>query len=155
LVRFSSSSNLHHFSDFFGRFCSINELVMQKTKKLITFCLVSVAFFVLVIIYGKLNPENFKLFPKCPFKILTGLDCPGCGSQRAIHHLLNLNVESAIHANVLLILALPYLLLLFFVELLKTKSRFFMRLHNIFFSTKAIWIVFAIIVLWWIARNIW
>ena len=25
----------------------------------------------------------------CPFKAMTGLDCPGCGATRAIHQLLN------------------------------------------------------------------
>lgn len=127
---------------------------MLKTKKIIFFCLVIIVFVPLVIIYGKLNPENSNLFPKCPFKILTSYECPGCGSQRAIHYLLNLNIGSAIKANALLVLSIPYVLLLIFTELLKSKSRFFTRLYNILYSSKAIWTVFLIIVFWWFARNL-
>lgn len=127
---------------------------MLKTKKIIFFCLVIIVFVPLVIIYGKLNPENSNLFPKCPFKILTSYECPGCGSQRAIHYLLNLKIGSAIKANALLVLSIPYVLLLIFTELLKSKTRFFMRLYNILYSSKAIWTVFLIIVFWWLARNL-
>lgn len=28
-------------------------------------------------------------YPRCPVKWLTGLDCPGCGSARALHSLLH------------------------------------------------------------------
>ena len=127
---------------------------MLKTKKIVYFCLVITIFVPLVIIYGKLNPENSHLFPKCPFKILTSYECPGCGSQRAIHYLLNLKIGSAIKANALLVLSIPYVLLLIFTELLKSKSRFFTLLYNILYSSKAIWTVFLIIIFWWFARNL-
>jgi hypothetical protein len=127
---------------------------MLRTKKIVFFCLVISIFVPLVIIYGKLNPENSQLFPKCPFRILTSYECPGCGSQRAIHYLLNLKIGSAIQANALLVLSIPYVLLLFLAELLKPKSRFFTRLYKILYSAKAIWTVFLIIVFWWFARNL-
>jgi len=107
-----------------------------------------------VIVYGKLNPEKFHLFPKCPFKLLTGYECPGCGSQRAIHYLLNLKIANAIQANALLVFSIPYILFLFFTELLRFKIDFFMRLHKISHSTKAIWAVFVIVVFWWLVRNL-
>ena len=127
---------------------------MLRTKKIIFFCLVIIVFVPLLIIYGKLNPENSNLFPKCPFKILTSYECPGCGSQRAIHYLLNLKIGSAFKANALLVLSIPYVLLLIFAELLKPKSRFFNRLYKILYSSKAIWTVFLIVVFWWFARNL-
>lgn len=127
---------------------------MFRTKKIVVFGLVISLFVFFVIIYGMLNPENSHIFPKCPFRILTGYECPGCGSQRAIHFLLNLKIDSAIQANALLVLSIPYILLLFFAEMLKLKSRFYMRLYNILFSTKAIWTVLVIIVIWWFARNL-
>lgn len=127
---------------------------MFGTKNKVLLFLVITISFVLVIIYGKLNPENSQLFPKCPFKTLTSYECPGCGSQRAVHYLLNLEINSAIHANALLVLSIPYVLILFFAELLKSKSRLFMGLYKIFYSTKAIWAVFLIIVFWWFARNL-
>jgi len=127
---------------------------MLRTKKIIFFCLVIIVFVPLLIIYGKLNPENSPLFPKCPFRILTSYECPGCGSQRAIHYLLNLKIGSAIQANALLVLSIPYILLLFLAELLKSKSKIFERLYKILYGVKAIWTVFLIIVFWWFARNL-
>jgi hypothetical protein len=131
---------------------------MPKTRKIVVFGLIFVVSLVLIVIYGSFNPEEFLLFPKCPFKFLTTFDCPGCGSQRAVHHLLNLNIGGAIRANALLVFAIPYILLLIFLEIrirtagadvhVRTK-----KLHNILHNPKAIWIVFGIIVVWWILRN--
>ena len=128
--------------------------MLKNRKNLVVYFVIAV-FMVLIIIYGKLDPESSHLFPKCPFRLLTDYECPGCGSQRAIHYLLNLKIDSAIRANALLVFAVPYILLLFLAELLKLKNGFFMRLHKVLYSVKAIWTVFAIVVLWWILRNIW
>ena len=38
-------------------------------------------------------------FPKCLFFSLTGLQCPGCGSQRALHSLLHLDLVAALRYN--------------------------------------------------------
>ena len=127
---------------------------MTGTKKIVLLCLAITVFVLLVLIYGKFNPENSHLFPKCPFRMLTGYECPGCGSQRAVHYLLNGKIDSAIQANALLVFYIPYIILLFLAELLKSKSRFFMRLYKMLFSRIAILIVFVIIIFWWVARNL-
>jgi hypothetical protein len=49
------------------------------------------------------------LFPACPFKALTGLDCPGCGGLRMTHDLLNGDLGAAVVDNVFLLVALPAL----------------------------------------------
>lgn len=46
--------------------------------------------------------------PKCPFKLLTGLSCPGCGIQRAIHAFLHGKFTEAISYNYYLVYSLPY-----------------------------------------------
>lgn len=48
-------------------------------------------------------------FPICPFRALTGLLCPGCGSQRALHALLHGKVGMAFGHNALLVASLPLL----------------------------------------------
>lgn len=48
---------------------------------------------------------------ECPVHRLSGLYCPGCGSQRAIRELLSGDISGAIGQNAL-IFALPILLLL-------------------------------------------
>jgi hypothetical protein len=47
--------------------------------------------------------------PRCPVHQLTGLWCPGCGSQRALHALLHGHVGTAVGLNVLMMCALPLL----------------------------------------------
>lgn len=49
------------------------------------------------------------LFPGCPFKALTGLDCPACGGLRMTHDLLNGDLPAAVVDNVFLLVALPAL----------------------------------------------
>jgi hypothetical protein len=49
------------------------------------------------------------LFPACPFKALTGLDCPACGGLRMTHDLLNGDLAAAVMDNVFLLVALPAL----------------------------------------------
>jgi len=48
-------------------------------------------------------------FPKCIFFWATGLHCPGCGCQRAIHHLFNGRILLALQYNAMVIIALPWL----------------------------------------------
>lgn len=58
---------------------------------------------ILLIIYKNYNPLNH-FFPKCPINYSTGFYCPGCGSQRAIHFLLNLSFFQAFSQNILVVL---------------------------------------------------
>jgi hypothetical protein len=52
-------------------------------------------------------PEVYAFYPRCTFHLLTGLECPGCGVTRALHHLLHGRVERAFALNPLLFAALP------------------------------------------------
>ncbi len=42
--------------------------------------------------------------PPCPTWRFLGVHCPGCGSTRSVHHLLNGNVSAALRHNALMIL---------------------------------------------------
>jgi hypothetical protein len=64
---------------------------------------------VLIALYW-LNPTEQPLMPKCPFKLLTGLSCPGCGFQRAAHAVLHGHFAEALAYNYWFTFALPYLL---------------------------------------------
>lgn len=50
--------------------------------------------------------------PPCPFLALTGLFCPGCGSTRCLHALVNFDLTGALAMNPLLVVSLPPLALL-------------------------------------------
>jgi hypothetical protein len=126
---------------------------MQRINKKIIFCLTGIAIVGLVIVYGRFDPGDSYLFPKCPFKVSTGYSCPGCGSQRAIHEILNLRIGNAIKANALLVVSIPYLLILSAAQLFRYKNRHIMYLYYAVYSAKAIWGVCILVVLWWVIRN--
>lgn len=104
------------------------------------------------IIFFTFDPSASALFPKCPFLMLTGLQCPGCGSQRAIHALLHLDIGSALRHNALLVLSLPLVLVLLYGEWKrKSNPNFYARIHH----PALIWLYFGIVILWWVGRNVW
>jgi Protein of unknown function (DUF2752) len=109
---------------------------------------------VFIVIYTVFDPYEVKFFPKCAFYTVTGYKCPGCGSQRAIHNLLNLKIGAAIHENLLLIISLPYLIFGAFLDIYRTKKEKYQRIYDKLFSGIAVWIIFAIIMLYWIGRNL-
>lgn len=51
------------------------------------------------------TPDSF--YPGCWFHAATGLHCPGCGTTRAAHSLLNGNVEQALAYNPLAFIVVP------------------------------------------------
>ena len=55
------------------------------------------------------EPGKYPFYPFCPFHELTGLNCPACGSLRALHQLSHGNILAAFHFNPLLLVSLPFL----------------------------------------------
>jgi len=55
------------------------------------------------------DPSRTPFYPTCQFHRLTGLQCPGCGSLRAMHQLLHGSLAAAFHFNALLVVSLPAL----------------------------------------------
>lgn len=53
------------------------------------------------------DPARHRFFPVCLFHAVTGLNCPGCGGTRAVHHLLHGELATALRCNALVVLALP------------------------------------------------
>ncbi len=56
------------------------------------------------------DPADGGAFPPCPFRAITGLDCPGCGTGRALHQLLRGRPDVAFGLNPLAIVLVPVLL---------------------------------------------
>jgi len=50
------------------------------------------------------DPSEPGFYPPCPLKVMTGLDCPLCGSLRATHALLHGDVAAAIDFNAMTVL---------------------------------------------------
>ncbi|QLL10196.1 DUF2752 domain-containing protein [Mycobacterium vicinigordonae] len=53
------------------------------------------------------NPDS--AYPQCPFKWLTGWNCPACGGLRMTHDLLHGHFAASVHDNVFLLLTIPLL----------------------------------------------
>jgi hypothetical protein len=49
------------------------------------------------------------IFPVCPFKAMTGLNCPACGGLRMTHDVLHGDFAAAVVDNVFLLVGLPLL----------------------------------------------
>src|SRR5262249_55872604 len=58
-----------------------------------------------LILLAALDPATSRLFPPCPFRLATGLECPGCGTLRACHRLLHGDLAAAFRLNPLLLFA--------------------------------------------------
>ena len=97
------------------------------------------------------EPGRSGFFPACPFRTLTGLTCPGCGTTRALHQLLHGNLLGAFELNPLLLLLLPVIA---FILILYTKCIITGRpMPQIDLPKKYVWIVYAIVLGFWIFRN--
>lgn len=114
--------------------------------------LIAVAVFIYY--YHNYNPEHHDLFPKCIFLQLSGFKCPGCGSQRAIHHILNGNFKIAWQMNALLITMLPFITAGLFLNTYKGNNATLMNIKKMFFKSSVIYLILIVILIFWVARNI-
>ncbi len=121
-----------------------------RTSKLPAVALLAL---ILAVVYFLLDPAQYNFFPKCPFYAVTGYKCPGCGSQRAVHALLNLDFPGAFMANPLLVIAIPYIILGFLFDYTRLGERI-PRVRKILYGKNAILIVLVIVIAYWILRNI-
>ncbi|GDY19059.1 membrane protein [Verrucomicrobiota bacterium] len=60
-----------------------------------------------VVVLFAFDPAQYSFYPRCTIKLLTGLDCPGCGGLRATHQLLHGQVLAAFRLNPLFVTLAP------------------------------------------------
>ena len=124
--------------------------ILNKVLKITSLSLLLGGF---LLLYGYYNPSQSSFFLSCPFKVITGYHCPGCGSQRAIHQLLHFNFLGAFRLNPLMVLSLPLIIyglgLQVWNFIFETNYRV-----QLFYSKLFIYSYFGVVVLYWIARNV-
>lgn len=81
-------------------------LIPHKRSVWLLAAIFGAAFAVMLRFY---DPATSGVFPPCPVHYLTGWYCPGCGSLRALHQLLQGNVRAAWSMNPLTLIFLPFL----------------------------------------------
>lgn len=99
--------------------------------------------------------DNGDLYPTCPFLLLTGLQCPGCGSTRALAALTHGDVLGAISMNLLLAIMLPVLLFLYvrwIADTLRPPSK--PRPHRPPPPTWSLVLLVVGIIVFWVGRNL-
>ena len=111
---------------------------------------VIIAVTAVIVLLALFDPMESKWMPRCFFKVVTGYDCPGCGSQRAIHALLHGDIGAAIGFNGLLVVSLPLILYLAVVTLGRKRWE---NLYRRSTSNVVIYATLAIIILWTMVRN--
>ena len=123
----------------------------MKHRKASSIILIAVCAGCLLFVYGRFAPGSGFPFPKCIFFHLTGYRCPGCGLQRALHRMLNLDFVSAFKYNAFLVAVLPVLALLLFSHFAKGR---FPALDKALCSRWFIWTAGILTFLWCVFRNI-
>ena len=99
-----------------------------------------------------INPAQYWFMPKCPFKLITGLSCPGCGIQRAIHALFHGRVEEAINYNYFLVYSGPYAASFVFLWLLP-DNKIREKLRKIIENKYVVDFYILSFMIWFLVRN--
>ena len=113
-----------------------------------------VALSVILCILYVYDPLSYKIMPKCSFKLLTGLSCPGCGLQRAVHALLNGEPMRAIQYNYFLVYSGPYTLILILERLFLPECILRQQIRRIAEHRITVNVYVVLFFIWFIVRNI-
>jgi hypothetical protein len=99
-----------------------------------------------------IDPAGSPYYPKCPFRSITGLSCPGCGGLRAVHEALHGHLGAAIRLNPILAVLTPILgygVLDDLSRLFRSRSLPRPRIRP------AWWLALAVMVgVFWVVKNI-
>ena len=127
-------------------------VISKKGQKQLLILIIGVLFFGITLLYFLKDPSSSSYFPKCPIYHFTGYYCTGCGSQRALHHLLHLDFLGILKYNALFIPAFMLMIYHFSIKLLPIK--YGKNYPDIIYHPKTPIIVFIVIILFTVFRNI-
>ena len=100
---------------------------------------------------GAVDPERPGHYPGCPFLLVTGWYCPGCGTLRALHALTHGDLTTAVERNLLAVCAagvLPW------VWLQWLRHSWSGRLTPAVVPGSVVWGVVATVCLFGVLRNL-
>lgn len=123
----------------------------QKGKRRVKILCAVFVCILLIAVYAAFDPAEAYWMPKCITYTLTGYKCPGCGSQRMIHSLLTGDLAEAFRQNAFLVLMIPVIIFLIWLEFNRTRYRqLYLRIYG-----KWGCIVFCLLATGWtVLRNI-
>ncbi|UXA20341.1 DUF2752 domain-containing protein [Mycobacterium sp. SMC-4] len=85
------------------------------------------------------------VFPPCPFKMLTGWNCPACGGLRMTHDVLHGDLAAAFVDNAFLLIGLPLLAVWFVAQKKRDKPPM---------SSTTLTVILVATVTWTVVRNL-
>ncbi len=101
--------------------------------------------------YYFFDPLEVRWMPRCIWKVVTGMDCPGCGSQRMAHALMHGDLLVAWHGNAYAICMLPVVIFHVWLEFVKhIHRRLYAKVHH----PAIITLLASSIFIWWLFRNL-
>ena len=106
---------------------------------------------ILAVIYYFVDPMEVRWMPKCLWKVATGTDCPGCGSQRMAHALMHGDLRGAWRANAYALCMLPLIGFMVWLDFFRGRHP---RLYRRVYAPVAVWMLGASVFVWWVARNL-
>ena len=106
---------------------------------------------IVAILYFYFSP-NTSFFPRCPLYSTTGIYCPGCGSQRAMHSFLHLDFKGVLKYNVLFFFGVIVFIYHLVVNIL--NNYYGKNIKNVLYHKKAPILILILIIIFWILRNI-
>lgn len=91
--------------------------------------------------------------PKCAFKLITGLSCPGCGIQRAVYAFMHGEFREAVRYNYYLIYSGPYVAS-FLTVWLMPECHLRNKIKGVIENKYVVYFYVVTFFLWFVIRNI-
>ena len=129
----------------------------HSTKRILFYILIPASCVMAGFFYYYAEPQESVIMPKCILKLITGYQCPSCGTQRALHALLHGHPIQAFSFNYFFIISIPLFMIAVYAcwgIKKKNPSKTIVALYN--FVTNRYTLICYIVFFfgWWIVRNV-
>lgn len=111
---------------------------------------IGIGVLIIGVFYFLIDPTKVDM-PDCPFYSLTNLYCPGCGSQRGLHALLNGRIMTAFGFNPLMVISLVFFACEAGIWILNKRGK---QVRSLSIRRYTPMIVLVVTLLFWALRNI-
>jgi hypothetical protein len=89
--------------------------------------------------------------PRCPTKMLTGLDCPACGSLRCVRALTSGQWSAAVHANLFFLVLAPFVVVAWLRWVVASMTG---GSYQPSMSKRTAYLLLGVSVAWMVVRNL-
>lgn len=142
---------LIRFHDFILTFMT------DSTKRSLYIILIPACCFMAGIFYYWADPQESVIMPKCIMKLITGYQCPSCGTQRSLHALLHGHLTQALRYNYFFIISIPLFVIAmyaFWGIKKNNPSKTIVSLYNFVTNRYTLICYIILFFVWWVLRNV-